>query len=181
MRRLLASAWMIGWVGVLAVTTVAHSRASRSVDRVADRRAITGLVRAWVSRADSAWDQRNARLMFEGSDVPGDTVATIRTSDGRSVSREANIADLQRRMDMTTRIDTMRTVVDSILFVPGDTAVVYSSQKFVRWMKVGEQPERRRISSVVHRQRFHRAAGKWSWAGPIEELNPQARWADDPP
>jgi hypothetical protein len=117
--------------------------------------------------------------MFEG--MPEDTAAIIKTPDGRSISRESNIADLQRRMDMTTRIDTMRTVVDSILFVPGDTAVVFSSQRFVRLMKLPEQPERQRISSVVHRQRFHRASGTWRSAGPIEELQPQAHWADERP
>jgi hypothetical protein len=82
-------------------------------------------------------------------------------------------------MDMTTRIDTMRTVVDSILFAARDTAVVFSSQRFVRWMRLAEQPERQRISSVVHRQRFRRTSRGWEAAGPVEELQPRARWADE--
>ncbi len=40
------------------------------------------------------------------------------------------------------RIDTVRTVVDSFLFVAPDSAVVFSSQLFVRRMKLPEQRER---------------------------------------
>jgi hypothetical protein len=165
--------------GMLGCAPVHPPATIRPQDRAADRRELVHLVDDWVSKADRAWEKRDARLMFEGPPEMGiDTSAIIKSPDGRSISREANIADLQRRMDMTTRIDTMRTVVDSIFFTPGDTAVVYSSQRFVRMMKLPGQPERRRISSVVHRQRFHLAAGKWAAAGPIEELQPQARWAD---
>ena len=119
--------------------------------------------------------------MFDPAFQPSaDTSAIVRTPDGRDVSREKNIADLQRRMDMTTRIDTMRTVVDSVTFVRPDSAVVRTYQRFVRWMKLPDQPERQRISSVVHHQAFRKVAGAWRPAGPLVESDLKARWADDP-
>lgn len=145
-------------------------------DRRADIAAITQQVEQWVEQADRAWNARDARLMFANDSTGGNVV---RTPEGQDISREANIADLQRRMDMTTRIDTMSTVVDSVLFAAADTAIVYSSQRFVRMMVVPGQPERQRISSVTHRQRFYLVAGAWSPIFPIEELNPQAYWADE--
>ena len=90
------------------------------------------------------------------------------------------IADLQRRMDLTTRIDTMKGRVDSILFVGPEDAVVWSSQRFVREMTRPGQRPRVRISSVVHEQRFRRDGTTWRMAGPIQEHNPTARWADEP-
>jgi hypothetical protein len=151
-----------------------------SAEREADRKALTEIVRLATERADRAWTARDARLMFPADTAAGtDSSVVVRTPDGRPINRAANIADLQRRMDMTTRIDTMRTVVDSILFVAQDSAVVFSSQRFVRWMKLPEQPERQRISSVIHRQRFARTGPGWEPAGPVEELDPRARWADE--
>jgi hypothetical protein len=144
-------------------------------DHRADIATITQLVEQSTQQADRAWNARDARLMF--ADSTGGTV--VRTPEGQDINREAMIADLQRRMDMTTRIDTMSTVVDSVLFPAADTAIVYSSQRFVRMMVVPGQPERQRISSVTHRQRFYRVAGAWSPILPIEELNPQAYWADE--
>ena len=146
-------------------------------DRAKDRAAITREFDRIDAIADHAWETRNASLMFaEASDT-----SVVRTPDGRAIGRTDMIADLQRRMNLTTRIDTMDVVIDSITFVGRDTAVVLSSQRFVRWMKLPDQPERQRISSVQHRQRYARSRGKWRTASAVQELNPTARWADESP
>jgi hypothetical protein len=112
------------------------------------------------------------------TDLPDSTV--VRTPQGKAITKAAMIADLQRRMDMTTRIDIMEGQVDSILFAGPDEAVVWSSQRFVREMTLpGERP-RVRISSVVHEQRFRREGNGWRTAGPIREHDQTARWADEP-
>lgn len=159
----------------------AATKQSSKVDRKADREAIVQAFQRWTEQADRAWNARDARLMFPADTLNGADSVAVRTPEGKVISRAAIIADLQRRMDMTTRIDTMRTVVDSVLFTAPDSAVVYSSQLFVRMMRVSGQPERQRISSVIHRQQFGRSSRGWVAAGPIEELNPKARWADEKP
>jgi len=180
-RAILLGALTASMLAVIAAAT-APSKSSNPPDRAADRKALTELVKRWTDRADRAWNARDARLMFAADTAAGaDTAVVVRTPDGRPIDRAANIADLQRRMDMTTRIDTMRTVVDSVFFPGPNSAVVFSSQLFVRMMKVPGQPERQRISSVIHRQRFGRGPQGWAAAGPVEELNPKARWADEKP
>jgi hypothetical protein len=145
-------------------------------DRALDREAILAAVRAQAVEARQAWEGRDARRMF--ADLPDTTV--VRTPDGRAITKAAMIADLQRRMDMTSRIDTMAGRVDSILFPGLDEAVVWSTQRFVREMRVPGQSPRVRISSVVHEQRFRREGKGWRVAGPIQEHNQTARWADEP-
>ena len=173
---------VMGVLSALALSLLAGGFASASPpaepDRAADREAITQAIKRWTERADRAWNARDAKLMFPADTLEADSVV-VRTPDGRPISRAANIADLKRRMDMTTRIDTMRTVVDSVFFSAPDSAVAFSSQLFVRMMRLPGQPERQRISSVIHRQRFARTSRGWEAAGPVEELQPQARWADE--
>lgn len=144
--------------------------------QAADSLAILALIRQAAQDARRAWDARNAQLMF--ATLPETTI--VRTPDGRAITKKDMIADLQRRMNMTTRIDTMAGRVDSLRFLGSDEAVVYSYQRFVRGMVVPGQPARVRISSVNHRQVFRRVAGAWRVAGPIEESNQRARWADEP-
>jgi hypothetical protein len=146
-------------------------------DRELDRAAILAVVQAQAVEARQAWDSRDAQRMF--ADLPDTTV--VRTPDGRAITKAAMIADLQRRMDMTTRIDSMAGRVDSLLFPTLDEAVVWSSQRFVREMRVPGQSPRVRISSVTHEQRFRRGEKGWRVAGPIQEHNQTARWADEPP
>jgi hypothetical protein len=126
--------------------------------------------------ARAAWETRNARLMF--TDLPDSTV--VRTPQGRAITKADMIADVQRRMDMTTRIDVMEGQVDSIVFVGPDEAVAWSSQRFVREMTLPGQRPRVRSSSVVHEQRFRRDGNVWRAAGPIQEHDQTARWADEP-
>jgi len=174
----------LSMIAILCAVAVASADTKQptKIDRAADRAAIIQTVQRWTDQADRAWQARDARLMFPAGTLnSADTSAVVRTPDGRPISRSANIADLQRRMDMTTRIDTMRTVVDSVLFTAPDSAVAFSSQLFVRMMRLPGQPERQRISSVIHRQRFGRSSRGWEAAGPVEELQPKARWADEKP
>ena len=60
-----------------------------------------------------------------------------------------------------------------------DEAVAWSSQRFVREITQPGQRPRVRISSVVHEQRFRRNGQAWVVAGPIQEHNQTARWADE--
>jgi hypothetical protein len=130
-----------------------------------------------AAEARRAWDNRDARLMF--AELPDSTV--VRTPEGRAISKADMIADMQRRMDMTTRIDSMVGEVDSILFVSPDEAIVWSSQRFVREMTLPGNPPRVRISTVLHEQRFRRVGEEaWLSAGPIQEHGQTARWADEP-
>ena len=168
-----------GTVQKLAVMTISWILATGTAARVsaqADSLAILALVQEAAREARRAWDTRDARQMF--ATVPETTV--VRTPDGRAITKADMIADLQRRMNMTTRIDTMAGSVDSLRFLGPDEAVVFSSQRFVREMVVPGQQARVRISSVTHRQVFRRVAAQWRVAGPIEESNQRARWADQP-
>ena len=169
-------------LGAAALVVGSAAWGAAPASRAADRRALVEFIKRRIDIADRAWNARDARLMFPADSTAGaDTSIVVRTPDGRPISRAANIADLQRRMDMTTRIDTMRTVVDSVFFSAPDSAVVFTSQLFVRMMKLPDQPERQRISSVIHRQRFARGPFGWDIASPVEELSPHARWADEKP
>jgi len=145
-------------------------------DRTTDRAEILAAVHRLGEEARVAWETRNARLMF--ADLPDSTV--VRTPQGRAITKADMIADLQRRMDLTTRVDTMNGQVDSILFIGPNDAVTWSSQRFVREMTLPGQRPRVRVSSVVHEQRFRRDGDVWRAAGPIQEHNQKARWADEP-
>src|SRR5436309_775809 len=103
MRQIAGLVLVLVLVGIAGCASAVRRDAGVPQDHAADRRALQQVVAAWVARADHAWEQRNARLMFEGLPDAADTTAFITAPDGRSISREANIADLQRRMDMTTR------------------------------------------------------------------------------
>jgi hypothetical protein len=144
--------------------------------RAQDRAAILAAVDRQGAEARRAWDNRDARLMF--AELPDSTV--VRTPEGRAISKADMIADLQRRMDMTTRIDSMEGQVDSIIFVSPDEAIAWSSQRFVREMTLPGESPRVRISAVLHEQRFRRVGKAWLSAGPIQERNQTARWADEP-
>jgi hypothetical protein len=171
-------AWTAVLIVAVAVACTGRSAAQAQVapDRAADRAVILAAVHKLGEEARVAWETRNAQLMFV--DLPDSTV--VRTPQGRAVTKADMIADLQRRMDMTTRIDTMAGQVDSILFAGPDGAVAWSSQRFVREMTLPGQRPRVRISSVVHEQQFRRDGNVWRAAGPIQEHNQTARWADEP-
>lgn len=170
-------AWtaVLGGAVVAACTGQGVPQARVAPDEAADRVEIRAAVHRLGEEARVAWETRNAPLMF--TDMPDSTV--VRTPQGRTITKADMIADLQRRMNMTTRIDTMVGQVDSILFVGPDEAVAWSSQRFVREMTPPGQRPRVRISSVVHEQRFRRAGTVWRAAGPIQEHNQTARWADE--
>jgi len=172
--RLLIAA--LSSIVVASCATQSAPQSGPTPDRGADRAAILAVVESQAREAGQAWAARDARLMF--ADLPDSTV--VRTPDGRAITKPAMIADLQRRMDMTTRIDTMQGQVDSILFPSADEAVVWSSQRFVREMTVPGQQPRVRVSSVVHEQRFRREGMRWRAVGAIQEHNQRARWADEP-
>lgn len=126
---------------------------------VRDRAAIEKLVLDEAELHRLAWQRRDASLM-----IPNDPAA-----------RDA----IQRRMNMTTSIQEMSVRVERIE-IDGSEAIALSRQRFVRMMNVGGKT-RQRISSVIHRQLFRRdERGVWKMYGGLEELEPTARWADEP-
>ena len=142
-----------------------------------DQREIRRLVGDRIGAARLAWTERRPELLVG----PGpDTLVMFRTPDGGVVTRGELMEDLSARMALVTRIDTLSEVIERI-DVRADSAVVLTSQRFVRWIRLPDSPERQRISQVTHRQVFRRALGRWRTAGPVQEIDPRARWADEPP
>jgi len=138
---------------VLALVTACASLDAR------DRAVIERLVLNEAKLHRTAWQRRDASLM-----IPNDPAA-----------RDA----IQRRMNMTTSIQEMSVRVEKIE-VNGSEATALSRQRFVRMMNVSGRV-RQRISSVLHRQHFRKDAnGVWKMYGELEELEPTARWVDEP-
>ncbi len=140
----------------------------------ADRAALTELIQRSVAEIRHAWKVKDAKLVFKDT---GQEPAA-RTPDGRTISLDDQIADIQRRMNMTRSIDYMTEEVESI-DLRGDEAVVVSKQRFSRVMILPDGRERRRISSVTHRAHYRRTENGWRREGPIEESNPSAKWEDE--
>lgn len=138
---------------VLALLTACASLDAR------DRAAIERLVLDEAKLHRMAWQRRDASLM-----IPNDPTA-----------RDA----VQRRMNMTISIQEMSVHVEKIE-INGNEATALSRRRFVPMMNVSGRT-RQRISSVLHRQQFRKDAnGVWKMDGKLEELEPTARWADEP-
>jgi ketosteroid isomerase-like protein len=90
-------------------------------------------------------------------------------------------ADLQRRMNMTTRVDTLVEVLDSIRLITRDSILAYSSQRFVRLIRLDNGSERQRISTITHERPVIRSRGQWKLVGAVREIAPRAWWADEAP
>jgi hypothetical protein len=82
-------------------------------------------------------------------------------------------------MDMTTRVDTIMEVLDSVRVVTTDNVLACSPQRFVRVIRLPEGVRRQRISTVIHERPVVRANGQWRLTGAIREIGPRAWWADE--
>ena len=140
-----------------------------------DRAAVADAIARMAARARQAWDTRNAGLL-----VP-DSALTVRTPQGGTITAAQLRADLQRRMDMTTRVDTLVELLDSTRVMTPDSVLAYSSQRFVRVVRLEDGSERRRISTITHERPFVRVAGRWEMTGAVREIDPRAWWADSTP
>jgi hypothetical protein len=160
-----------------ACTRTNRSTPQKSQPSQADRNAIAAVIDAQTAQARRAWELRDASLI-----IPDTTQGAVReTAEGATTEAASMRADIQRRMDMTTRVDTMSTVLDSLHAVGADSVRAYSSQRFVRMIRLSETEERQRISTVTHEQLFIRRAGRWEAVGPLREISPRAWWAGESP
>lgn len=95
------------------------------------------------------------------------------------LSEPAMRDNVQRRMEMTKSIDQLRIDVE-VEAVKGNEATVLTSQKFSRLLELPDGKERRRITSVTHRETWERSDKGWKLKGFTEE-NQTARWEDERP
>lgn len=90
---------------------------------------------------------------------------------------QAVLDDVQRRMSTTTAIDFL-TVDIEVESVSGNQAVVNARQRFSRLIQVAPSTNRRRISSVRHREVWKKDGGVWTLQE-FTEHDQEARWADE--
>ncbi|MGH7584994.1 MAG: DUF5990 family protein [Gemmatimonadales bacterium] len=82
---------------------------------------------------------------------------------------------------MTARVDTLVEVLDRVRVITTDTVLAYSSQRFVRVVRLDGGVERQRISTIIHERPLVRVAGRWRMTGVVREIAPCAWWAGQPP
>ncbi len=140
-----------------------------------DRAAIAAEIDRMVATARHAWGTRNASLL-----IP-DSTLSVRTPDGGTLDAVQMRAELQRRMSMTTRVDTLIEVLDSVRVITADSVLAYSAQRFVRAIRLDGGAERQRISTMIHERPVVRVAGQWRMTGAVREISRRAWWVDEPP
>lgn len=154
------SAWILTAAAIVPARVSAQARLGP-----AEHAAIAAEVDRMAATARRAWTTRDAKLL-----VPDSTLAADQLR-----------ADVQRRMNVTVRVDTLVEVLDSVRSVTRDSILAYSSQRFVRLMRLESGVERVRISAVIHERSFVRSAGRWRTTGTAREIAPRAMWADETP
>ena len=80
---------------------------------------------------------------------------------------------------MTKSIDYLKIEIE-VEGVKGNEATVLAKQKFSRVLSLPEGKERRRISSVTHRESWERAEKNWKLKG-FTEQDQSAEWEDEKP
>ena len=88
------------------------------------------------------------------------------------------IERVQRLMNMTKSIDYLSIDIE-VDSVKGNEAIVFSRQKFSRLLKLPDGKERKRITSVTHRETWEKNATGWKMKG-FTEQDQTARWDDEP-
>jgi len=86
------------------------------------------------------------------------------------------VSRVQRLMDMTKLIDYLSVEIE-VDSVKGNEAIVFSRQKFSRMLRLPDGKERRRITSVTHREIWEKTAQGWKMKG-LTEQDQTARWED---
>jgi hypothetical protein len=88
-------------------------------------------------------------------------------------------SNVQRMMDMTKSIDYLSVEIE-VDSVNGNEAVVFSRQRFSRLLRLPDGKERRRITSVTHRETWAKTERGWKING-FTEHDQTARWEDEAP
>ena len=149
--------------------------ACSSTGTLGDRPAISDAVYKQAGIARSAWELKDARMLV-GSQSDA---LVVKTTDGKSMSGNDLVSDVQRRMDETKQIKGLSVHIDSIT-ISGQTATVVSTQKLTRVVSQNGV-DRTQISTVQQRQQFKKAAnGEWQPDATIEQLTADAEWAAGP-
>jgi hypothetical protein len=91
---------------------------------------------------------------------------------------QQEIERVQRLMNMTKSIDYLSIDIE-VDSVKDNEAIVFSRQKFSRVLKLPDGKERRRITSVTHRETWEKHAAGWKLKG-FTEQDQTARWEDEP-
>ena len=86
-------------------------------------------------------------------------------------------SSIQRMMDMTKSIDYLTVEID-VDGVRDNDAVVLSRQRFSRLVRLPDGKERRRITSVTHRETWEKTGQGWKMKG-FTEQDQTARWEDE--
>lgn len=126
------------------------------------------------ARTLRAWRLRDPDLYL--ADVPADF--SYQRPDGVKITRADLFADVKQRMAMTTCIDSFTFEIEVESAKQGK-AVVLSRQKWSRMLRQTESPERRRLTSVTHRETWEKVGGVWKSTG-FTVHDQVARWEDDP-
>lgn len=130
-----------------------------------DSAAIAAEIARMTTTEQRAWAMRNPGIL-----IPDSALNAIQLR-----------ADLQRRMDMTTRLDTLIEALDSVRGVTKDSALAYSSQRFVGVVRLDGRPGRVLVFTVTHERPFVRASGRWQVRGAKREIAPRSWWVDETP
>jgi hypothetical protein len=155
-------------VGVLLFAIAACGREKDGIPgfKPADRTEIERIIEEHAATARRAWILRDAALMVP--EITGEGAA-----EGR--------ADLQRKMDKVMSIDTLSVVVDSICATNADKADAYSTERFVRVVRMPDGTTRRRFSTVQHVQTYARAGGSWTITGTPRSRSAKGWWEGEAP
>ncbi|HKS06520.1 MAG TPA: nuclear transport factor 2 family protein [Gemmatimonadaceae bacterium] len=139
----------------------------------------TAALAAEIARIATA--TRQALSMKSASALTADSTMSVRTSDGRTLNAAQFRADLQRRMDITTRVDTVAEVLDSVRRVTADSVLTYASQRFVGLVRVPGRPERVLVYTVINERPLVRSRGQWRITGAVREIGGRSVWVDETP
>jgi len=87
------------------------------------------------------------------------------------------VSRVQRLMDMTRFIDYLSVEIE-VDSVKANEAIVFSRQKFSRMLRLPDGKERRRVTSVTHRENWEKTPEGWKMKG-LTEQDQTARWEDE--
>jgi hypothetical protein len=126
-------------------------------------------------RSIDAWRKHDARLIE--AEIP--TNIRLPGPNGKVMRKADLVRDIRRRMAVTRVIDSI-TVAIRVDTLTTDSAIVRSRQFFSRMVAMPDSTQRRRFSSVTHREIWVLRAGRWGMRNFTEE-NQVASWVDETP
>jgi len=106
----------------------------------------------------------------------GWALCDARVSLGREGSPE-QIANVQRLMTMTKSVDYI-TIDVEVESAGDDEAIVRTHQAFSRVLRLPDGSDRRRITTVTHREQWQKVDERWTLKS-FTEHDATARWEDE--